>query len=91
MVWVGLIVRAAIGARSGRVFFVACWAIMTLPWLVVLSWVGDVSVAQIGAGIGVSSAVYRVSLSGGGPDSVVVKLPALAEEAAAAREMSAAG
>jgi apolipoprotein N-acyltransferase len=45
MVWVGLIVRAAIGARSGRVFFVACWAIMTLPWLVVLSWVGDVSVA----------------------------------------------
>ncbi|MBT5137857.1 MAG: phosphotransferase [Acidimicrobiaceae bacterium] len=43
--------------------------------------VGDVSVAQIGAGIGVSSAVYRVSLSGGGPDSVVVKLPALAEEA----------
>lgn len=43
--------------------------------------VGDVSVAQIGEGIGVSSAVYRAALSGGGPDSVVVKLPALAEEA----------
>ena len=43
--------------------------------------VGDVSLAQIGEGIGVSSAVYRATLSGSGPDSVVVKLPALAEEA----------
>ena len=36
---------------------------------------------QIGEGIGVSSAVYRSSLTGGEVDSVVVKLPALAEEA----------
>ena len=36
---------------------------------------------QIGEGIGVSSAVYRTSLTGGDVDSVVVKLPALAEEA----------
>ncbi len=43
--------------------------------------VGDVSVSQIGEGIGVSSAVYRATLSGGGPDSVIVKLPALADEA----------
>ena len=43
--------------------------------------VGEISVSQIGEGIGVSSAVYRASLSGAGPGSVVVKLPALAEEA----------
>ena len=36
---------------------------------------------QIGEGIGVSSAVYRSTLTGGDLDSVVVKLPALAEEA----------
>jgi Ser/Thr protein kinase RdoA (MazF antagonist) len=37
---------------------------------------------QIGVGIGVSSALYRVRLSGSGcPETVVVKLPALAEEA----------
>ena len=36
---------------------------------------------QIGEGIGVSSAVYRSTLTGGALDSVVVKLPALAEEA----------
>ncbi|MEM8707732.1 MAG: phosphotransferase [Actinomycetota bacterium] len=36
---------------------------------------------QIGEGIGVSSAVYRSALTGGELDSVVVKLPALAEEA----------
>ena len=36
---------------------------------------------QIGEGIGVSSAVYRAVLTGGDLDSVVVKLPALAEEA----------
>ncbi len=43
--------------------------------------VGEISTSQIGEGIGVSSAVYRIALSGGGPDSVVLKLPALAEEA----------
>ena len=36
---------------------------------------------QIGEGVGVSSAVYRSTLEGGDLDSVVVKLPALAEEA----------
>jgi hypothetical protein len=36
---------------------------------------------QIGEGIGVSSAVYRSTLAGGELGSVVVKLPALAEEA----------
>ena len=36
---------------------------------------------QIGEGVGVSSAVYRSALEGGDLDSVVVKLPALAEEA----------
>ena len=36
---------------------------------------------EIGEGIGVSSAVYRSTLTGGDPASVVVKLPALAEEA----------
>ncbi len=35
----------------------------------------------IGEGIGVTSAVYRSTLTGGDVDSVVVKLPALAEEA----------
>jgi hypothetical protein len=39
-------------------------------------------VDQIGQGIGVSSAVYRLRLQGGGcPDAVVVKLPALDEAA----------
>jgi Phosphotransferase enzyme family len=39
-------------------------------------------VEQIGVGIGVSSALYRLRLTGPGcPTSVVVKLPALAEEA----------
>lgn len=36
---------------------------------------------QIGEGIGVSSAVYRSTLTGGALESVVVKLPAIAEEA----------
>lgn len=36
---------------------------------------------QIGVGIGVSSALYRMRLSGSCPDSVVVKLPALDEAA----------
>ena len=39
-------------------------------------------VEQIGVGIGVSSALYRLHLTGSGcPATVVVKLPALAEEA----------
>jgi len=38
-------------------------------------------IEQIGAGIGVMSALYRVQLTGSGcPKTVVVKLPALAEE-----------
>jgi hypothetical protein len=44
--------------------------------------VEDIEVEQIGAGIGVSSALYRVRCRGGScPETVVVKLPALAEEA----------
>lgn len=40
--------------------------------------VDDVEVTQIGAGIGVSSALYRCALQGEGcPDRVIVKLPAL--------------
>ncbi len=39
-------------------------------------------IEQIGVGIGVSSALYRARLTGSGcPQTVVVKLPALAEEA----------
>lgn len=36
---------------------------------------------QIGVGVGVSSAVYRSTLTGGQPETVITKLPALAEEA----------
>lgn len=44
--------------------------------------VEQADIEQIGAGIGVSSALYRVRLSGEGcPSTVVVKMPALAEEA----------
>jgi hypothetical protein len=45
--------------------------------------VGTVIHEQIGVGIGVSSALYRVRLTGGDgcPDTVVVKLPALDEAA----------
>ena len=40
-----------------------------------------VDIEQIGAGIGVMSALYRVRLTGDGcPETVVVKLPGLAEE-----------
>ena len=43
--------------------------------------VDDIAVEQIGAGIGVMSALYRVRLSGARcPETLVVKLPALAEE-----------
>jgi hypothetical protein len=42
----------------------------------------DVEPTQIGVGVGVSSALYRVALRGGGcPSSVIVKLPALDEAA----------
>jgi len=44
--------------------------------------VDGAEIEQIGAGIGVSSALYRVRLTGSGcPETVVVKLPALSEEA----------
>ncbi len=48
-----------------------------------LGWdVDSIEVQQIGAGIGVSSALYRLKLSGSNcPSSVVVKLPALDEAA----------
>lgn len=43
---------------------------------------GSAEVTQIGVGIGVSSALYRVSLTGEGcPATVIVKLPALDEAA----------
>src|SRR5262245_27250775 len=43
--------------------------------------VDSIDVQQIGAGIGVMSALYRVRLTGTGcPETVVVKLPGLAEE-----------
>ena len=41
----------------------------------------DVRHEQIGIGIGVSSAVYRTSLSGFDAPTLITKLPALAEEA----------
>jgi hypothetical protein len=53
---------------------------ITADWLgtVLGARVDDVEVIQIGAGIGVSSALYRCTLRGQGcPDHVVVKLPAL--------------
>ncbi|MEM9202632.1 MAG: phosphotransferase [Actinomycetota bacterium] len=43
--------------------------------------VAEVTHEQIGEGVGVSSAVYRATLTGAGLDTVIVKLPALAEEA----------
>lgn len=43
--------------------------------------VRSVELDQIGAGIGVSSALYRARCDGDGPASVVVKLPALDEAA----------
>jgi hypothetical protein len=57
---------------------------VTAPWLSAVTGfdVSALSIAQIGVGIGVSSALYRVSLEGDGcPASVVVKLPALDEAA----------
>ena len=43
--------------------------------------IADVNHEQIGVGIGVSSAVYRTSLSGFDSPTLITKLPALAEEA----------
>lgn len=57
---------------------------ITSSWVAaVTGWsIDDISVAQIGVGVGVSSALYRATLSGAGcPESVVVKLQALAPEA----------
>ncbi len=57
---------------------------ITAGWLAAATGldVTDIEVEQIGVGIGVSSALYRVRCRGTGcPASVVVKLPALAEEA----------
>ena len=56
---------------------------ITPTWLaeVIGSPVESADIEQIGAGIGVMSALYRVQLTGSGcPKTVVVKLPALAEE-----------
>ncbi len=55
----------------------AAWFAEHLGWQV-----DDVSVTEIGAGLGVSSAVYRAMLSGDAPPSVVVKLTAIDEAAA---------
>ncbi len=44
--------------------------------------VETLEIEQIGIGVGVASALYRARLTGDGPASVVVKLCALAEEAA---------
>lgn len=42
----------------------------------------SIEVQQIGSGIGVSSALYRVGVTGRGcPETLIVKMPALAEEA----------
>lgn len=57
---------------------------VTAPWLAEATGleVAEVDAEQIGVGIGVSSALYRARLSGPGcPATVVVKLPALSEEA----------
>lgn len=43
--------------------------------------VDSMSAEQIGVGIGVSSAVYRLTLQGDGPASIILKLPALDEAA----------
>ena len=58
---------------------------VTAPWLAEATGlpVTGVRAEQIGVGIGVSSAVYRLHLDGGDgvPATAVLKLPALAEEA----------
>lgn len=55
----------------------AAWLKSELGWDV-----DSMDVQQIGAGIGVSSALYRLKLHGANcPSSVVVKLPALDEAA----------
>jgi Ser/Thr protein kinase RdoA (MazF antagonist) len=57
---------------------------ITADWLATVTGLAieDIDVEQIGAGIGVSSALYRVRCRGAScPETVVVKLPALAEEA----------
>lgn len=45
IVWVALLTRGAVGAGGGWTLFLAAWAFFAVPWLVVLAWVGDVSVA----------------------------------------------
>jgi len=45
LVWVALLARAAVGARGGWTLLLATWVFFAVPWLVVLAWVGDVSVA----------------------------------------------
>lgn len=57
---------------------------ITPAWLAAATGLGveRVEVEQIGVGVGVSSALYRLRLSGSGcPDTVIVKLPALDEAA----------
>ena len=55
----------------------AVWLVGATGWSV-----DSLEAAQIGAGVGVSSALYRLGLDGSGcPATVVAKLPALAEEA----------
>ena len=57
---------------------------VTPQWLTeATGWsINSTAVEQIGVGVGVSSALYRVTLSGHGcPSSVIIKLPALNEAA----------
>ena len=57
---------------------------VTLQWLAdATGWsIDSMAVEQIGVGVGVSSALYRVTLTGSGcPSSAIVKLPALDEAA----------
>ncbi len=57
---------------------------VTAEWLAAATgWsIDSMAIEQIGVGVGVSSALYRVNLTGKGcPSSVIVKLPALDEAA----------
>src|SRR5688500_5776551 len=57
---------------------------VTAPWLAEVTGlpITAISATEIGAGLGVIGAVYRVELTGAGcPRSVVVKLPGLDEAA----------
>ncbi len=62
IVWVALLVRAAIGARGGWTLLVATWVFFLVPWLVVLAWVSDVSSAGWPP-LAIYSAAYPAALA----------------------------